>query len=316
LSSAAKEAENGMRVLIYGANGYLGGRLVKRMVEAEHTVSGFVRSKTAADNLRQMGAQPVLGDLDDPVTTLAPLADNDAIIFAAQLMLEAEHKTIKAVLQAIRGTGKTFILTSGTAVLSQRTDGDWSEDTFTEFDEFVPSKYIGFRQTTENLVREAAGDGIRAMVVRPPLIWGNGGCLTVKQLYLSAAKTGAVCYIGRGLNLYSSVHVDDLAELYRLALDKGVAGALYHCVSGETNFRAMAEGVARVLNLPTRSITMPEAMQIWDKFTAIIALGVCSRSRCPRARKDLGWAPSPDRLDILDEIRHPAMLAAKAELMT
>lgn len=298
-----------MRVLIYGANGYLGGRLVRRMLDAGHEVSGFVRSEVAAQTLRQVGAQPVLGDLDDLAGALRPLADADAIIFAAQLLLEPEYNTVQAMLDAIAGSGKSFIFTSGTGVLSERTDGDWSENTFTEYDEIVPSKYIGARQATENLVRDASRRGIRAMVVRPPLIWGHGGCPMIRSLYVSAAKTGAVCYIGRGLNLYSNVHVDDLAELYRLAIDKGVAGALYHCVSGEANFRTLAEGVARTLNLPTRSVNLAEATEFWDKFTALIAFSVCSRSRSPRARQELGWAPSPDRLDIMEETRHPALLA-------
>jgi len=298
-----------MRVLIYGANGYLGGNLVKRMVAAGHAVSGFVRSEAATEKLKQAGAVPVLGDLDDLPATLAPLADADAIIYAAQLMLEPEHNTVKAMLEAIAGSGKTFIFTSGTGVLSERTDGDWSENTFSEYDEIVPSKYIGFRHVTENMVRDASQRGIRAIVVRPPLIWGHGGCPMIKNFYLSAAKTGAVCYIGRGLNLYTNVHVDDLAELYKLVIDKGVTGALYHCVSGETNFRSLAEGVARTLNLPTRSVDLGEGSEIWDKFTALIGLSVCSRSRSPRARKELGWAPSTDRLDIMEETRHPSLMA-------
>jgi nucleoside-diphosphate-sugar epimerase len=114
------------------------------------------------------------------------------------------------------------------------TDGDWSEGTFAEEDEFIPSKYIGARKDTEELVCAAACHGIRAFVVRPSLIWGNGGCSAIANFYKSAAKTGAVCYLGRGLNLYSNVHVDDLTELYSLAIEEGTPGHLYHAVSGET----------------------------------------------------------------------------------
>jgi len=194
----------------------------------------------------------VYGDLLD-VDSFVPLLERyDVIIQAAQLNLDEELQAVSAMLAAIKGSGKTFIMTSGTGVLSQRTDGDWSEDTFAEGDDFVPSKYIGARLDTENLVRAATSKGIRAMVVRPPLIWGNGGCPVIAQLYQSAATSGAVCYIGRGLNLYSNVHVQDLAGVYQLAVEKGQPGALYHAVSGELNYRSLAEAIAARLDLPTR----------------------------------------------------------------
>src|SRR3546814_11421310 len=134
------------------------------------------------------------------------------------------------MMDRIEGTGKNFIFTSGTGVLSQRTDGDWSEDSFAEEDEFVPSKYIGARKQTEDLVRAAAERGIRAFVVRPPLIWGNGGCPAITNFYKSATKTGAVCYLGRGLHLYSNVHVADLTDRKRGL--EGKSGAFRVDLSG------------------------------------------------------------------------------------
>jgi len=302
-----------MRILIYGANGYLGSHLVRHFVAAGHDVTGFVRSDDAASRLEAVGARAALGDLTDLDGALAPLSDADATIYAAQLMLDTERTTVEAIVNRLAGSGKSFIFTSGTGVLSQRTDGDWSEDSFAEEDVFVPSKYIGARKQTEDLVRAAASRDLRAFVVRPPLIWGNGGCPAITNFYQSAARTGEVCYVGRGLNLYSNVHVEDLTRLYALVLERGTPGKLYHAVSGETNFRTIAESVAQALGVPVRSVTLGEAMEIWDKFTALIGLSICSRSRSPLSRRELGWAPSPDRLDIIEETRHPAFAAIMAK---
>jgi nucleoside-diphosphate-sugar epimerase len=296
-----------MRVLVLGAGGYLGSALVRRFVAAGHVVTGLVRNDRAAEKLRSAGGRPVSGDLTDLTASVALLDDADVVVYAAQLLLEPERRTVESMLDALEGSGKTFVFTSGTGVLSQRTDGEWSEDTFAEDDDFVASKYIGARRVTEDLVRAAGDRGIRGIVVRPSMIWGHGGCPMIEGFYKSAAQTGSVCYIGRGLNLYSNVHVDDVAEVYHLAIEKGKAGALYHAVSGETNFRTLAEAVARELDVPTRSVDLAEAVTIWDKFTALIAFSVCSRSRAPRSRTELGWMPHPDRLDILDEVSHPML---------
>jgi nucleoside-diphosphate-sugar epimerase len=125
-------------------------------------------------------------------------------------------------------------------------------------------------------------------------------------MYFSAQKTGSVCHVGRGLNCYSNVHVEDLADLYVLALQKGVPGALYHAVSGELNYRAMAEAIARQLKVSTRSVTVGEAIEVWDRFTGPIVFSSCSRTVSPRARSELGWTPQAERLDIFAELANPA----------
>ena len=131
-----------------------------------------------------------------------------------------------------------------------------------------------------------------AIVVRPPQVWGRGGSKQIPAIFESVAKCGAACYVGAGLNLYSHVHVDDLAELYRLALDRGVAGALYHGVAGEVNWRTIAEAVAEVMGCGTRSVTFEQACEIWGPMYADLFFGVSSRSRAVRSRAELGWSPT------------------------
>jgi len=294
-----------MKLLICGATGYLGTHIAKEALACGHQVLGLARSEASAGKLRDAGIEPVRGDLKDIASFLPHLDRVEAVISIAQLMLDEEYAAAKAMLEHLEGSGKTFIFTSGTGLISQKTDGNWSEDSFAEDDPFVPSKYIGARLDTENMVRAFKDRGLRAMVMRPPLMWGNGQNKVIEDFYASAAKTGAVCYLGAGLNLYSNVHVEDMAHAFMLALEKGVSGALYHCVSGEQNYRTMAETIARHLGVPARSVSFAEAAEIWDKFTALITFSVCSRSRSPRARRELGWAPHPDKLDILQEVVNP-----------
>ncbi|MCG2621265.1 NAD-dependent epimerase/dehydratase family protein [Arthrobacter sp. I2-34] len=298
-----------MRILVLGASGYIGRHVSARFVADGHDVTALVRSTQGAATAGQTGACTVLGDLAKTDELVRLVKDQDAVVWIAQLMLDDEHRVVRALLEALHGTGKTFIFTSGTSLLSERTNGEWIENSYAEDDSFIPRRQIAPRLAIENMVRESATRGVRAMCVRPPLIWGNGGSKVISDFYHSARRTGAVCYVGRGLNVYSNVHVEDLADLFSRALKRGVPGALYHCVSGEVNYRTMAETIARHLGIPTRSIEVAEAIDVWDKFTGPIVFSSCSRTRSKRARAELGWQPDPARADILEECTNPAYLS-------
>lgn len=295
-----------MKVMVFGGSGYIGQHVTAQLIADGHDVTAFVRSRSSADFVETLGAKPHIGDLSKLDETVELLKDHDAVIWMAQLMLEEEERTVRAMLDALVQTDKVFIFTSGTSLMSIPTNGDWIENNYAEDEPFTPRRTIAPRLDIENMVRDYSNKGVRAMVVRPPIVWGNGGCRIIADFYHSARVTGAVCYIGRGLNVYSNVHVEDLAILYSLAIDKGVAGALYHAVSGEVSYGVIARTIANHLNVPTRSVTIEEGIEIWDKFMAGIVLCACSRQRSPRAREELGWAPHEDRLNILDDCVHPA----------
>jgi nucleoside-diphosphate-sugar epimerase len=300
-----------MNVFVFGGSGYIGQHLVRHLVAIGHSVTGFARNEKSAAFLETLGATPWIGDLDDMPPVLAAIQRADAVIWAAQLMLEEEQRVVSAMLGALEGSGKAFIFTSGTSLMSIPTNGDWDERNFAEDEPFEPRRQIAPRLEVEKLVRDSAAKGVRGMVIRPPLIWGHGGSKIIADFYHSARVTGAVCHIGRGLNVYSNVHVDDLANLYGLALEKGVAGALYFGVAGEVSYGVMAGTIARHLGVPVRSVTIEQGCDIWDRFMARIVLCSNSRQRSPRARADLGWVPDPDRLDILEDCVHPAYATAE-----
>ncbi len=296
-----------MRTLVIGATGYVGRAIVRRLRELNQEVTGLARSAEGRTRLAEAGAAAVDGDVTDPPSVIRHLGGFDAIIYTAQTDIPTERRAVEALVGALKGSSKRFVYTSGTAVLAQRADGDWTEESFAEDDPFERSPVSGARCDTEDLVR-AAADGLLANVVRPPMIWGYGRCPPLSALH-GSARSGAVCYLGRGLGAYSSIHVDDLADIFALVLERGVPGALYHSVSGETNWRSLAEEVARLRGLPTRSVGYDEARELFGPFVAHVVFAHNSRTRCPRTRAELGWSPSPDRLDIFAEMGHPTFMA-------
>jgi nucleoside-diphosphate-sugar epimerase len=297
-----------MQVFVLGATGFLGGALARRLAASGHDVTGLARKTEAAAALAADGIAPFIGDLEGDLEAVVRAAEKaDAVIFAPQLLLEPEHLAVSAFLDAMAGAGKTFIFTSGTGVLSQRTAGDWSPDTFAEDEPFTPARTIARRVETEDLVRAAASQGVRGIVMRPPMIWGPGDHGHMALIYRSVARTGAACYIGRGLNCYTNVHIDDLSRAYELALERGVSGGLYHAAAGEIPNRWIAESVARDLGCETRSLTLEEGFEVFGKFSALIVMGASSRSRSPRAKAELGWAP--EHLDMMVQIGEPRFRA-------
>lgn len=298
-----------MRTLVFGASGYVGRHVCAHLAAGGDEVRGVVRSEAAARIVAGHGAAALEGRLDDERFLSDAFGWANRVVWAAQLMLADERAFVDRALRLLAGSGKTFLFTSGTSLLSEFTGGGKSEASFAEDEPFVPRRQLAARLDTENAVRTAGSSGLRTICLRPPLIWGDGPIKVIDDLYHSARETGAVCHIGNGLSCYSHVHIADLANLYALALAKGENGALYHSVSGEVSFGAMAEAVARKLNLPTRSISLEEAESLWDRFTALIVFGSCSRSRSPRARTELGWEPDPARLDILAECANPIYAA-------
>lgn len=300
-----------MKVIIFGASGYLGRHIAANFLAHGHNVTGFSRNEANDDVLRRVGVSPVRGDLDDISSIPGLLEGQDVVIFAAQLMLDHERRVTQAIVDCLAGSGRTFIFTSGTSLMSIPTGGLWDERSFAEDEPFVPKHQIAPRLLNEAIARDAADRNVRGMVIRPSLIWGNGGSQIIADFYHSARATGAVCYVGRGLNVYSNIHVDELAEIYRLAVEKGEAGALYFAASGEVAYGVIAAKIATKLRVPTRSVTIEEACEIWDKGLGKIILQSNSRQRCPRTREHLAWIPQEDRLDILEDCVHPIYAEAK-----
>jgi nucleoside-diphosphate-sugar epimerase len=292
-----------MKVFVIGATGYVGSAIARAFKARNYEVAGLARNEAAAAALSRAEVEPVLGSIDEE-GFCARLAENDVIVMAAMIPFEQEGPLMSRLFAAFGGQDKRIIFTSGTGVLSiEAKDGAWNQNTFAEDDPFpFPSRYNRkIRIQTEDLVRQASDGALKTYVIRPPLIFGRGSSIQIPQIFESARRTGKACYLGRGLNLYSAVHVDDLAEAYCLAVERGTPGALYHTVAGEVNFRSIAEAVATVVGCQTQSLSYDDACELWGAFWVDIALAVNSRSIARRTVAELGWTPK--HVDVIEDIR-------------
>jgi nucleoside-diphosphate-sugar epimerase len=162
------------------------------------------------------------------------------------------------------------------------------------------------RVATDRAVLIGAQRNVRSVVIRPSLIYGRGHGLNphsaqLPRLIALARKHQVARHVGRGLNVWSHVHIDDLVHLYLLALGGAAAGSLFYAESGEASWKAMASAVGRLLGFggETKDWPVEEAVREWGP-SALISFGSNSRVSALKARTMLGWAPKGPAL--LDDI--------------
>ena len=284
-----------MKIFITGASGFVGGTVARRLLDAGHSVRGLVRDAGKAEQLKALGIEPVLGSLEDSDLLVREARSADGVINAA----DSDHlPAIEALVEGLRGSDKPLLHTSGSSVIGDDARGNrLSESIFDEDTPFVVEAAKQPRRDIDLRVLDAANEGIRAVVLCPSNIYGSGTGLNPRSVQIpflvdQARETNVVRIVGQGVNRWSNVHIEDVVELYLLALHKAPAGAFYFIENGEASFAEIGGAIARRLKLgPVQSWTAEEAAERWGKRHAYYTLGSNSRVRAKRARKELGWAP-------------------------
>lgn len=293
-----------MRVFVTGASGHVGSAVVPELLEAGHQVVGLARSDKSAAALATAGAQVYRGDLDhlDGIAAAAAAADgvihlafkHDAM-FAGDFegAVAADLRAIEALGDALVGTGKPLVATSGTALFASA----GLEGTLTEADALD----AGPRIDAENAVVALAGRGIRSSVVRlTPTVHSTLDHNGFIPTFISVARSkGVSAYVGDGANRWPAVHTLDAARLYRLALESAPAGSRLHAVDEEgITFRQIAEAIGRGLDRPVVSIPPTQAD---DHFGFLGAQAQADNPSSSTLTRDLlGWKPlQPGLIDDL-----------------
>jgi nucleoside-diphosphate-sugar epimerase len=285
-----------MRVFCTGASGYIGGSIAIALVAEGHQVSGLVRSEEAAAKLRALGIEPVTGTLNDAGVLADAARRAEVVVNAAS----ADHRgAATAMLDALVGSGKTFVQTSGSSIVGKRSAGQRAEDVYDESTPVTPSPARAARVALNDFILSYQAKGVRPIVICPSLIYGvsrgpKRHSMQVPWLIALARKSGGTArHYGPGENVWSNVHIDDLVDLYLLAIKAAPAGAFYYAENGENSMRELGAAISRMLGQDgtTRPMTLEEAAAEWGEGPAQDTMGSNSRVRAVRARKELGWAP-------------------------
>jgi nucleoside-diphosphate-sugar epimerase len=226
---------------VTGGSGFIGGRLIRRLVGEGWTVRALARSDSSAAKVREAGAEPVMGDLDD-VAAMTAGAQGCEYAFHAAASLgdwgrreDFVHGNVtgtKNALEACREAGVRRFVHVGTeaALLVGQP--------LVNADETVPLRpdskahYPATKAMAEQAVLDANAEGFETVVLRPRLVWGPGDTTIVPALK-EAVEKGRFSWIGGGKHRTSTTHVDNVVEGLVLAATRGKPGNAYFVTDGE-----------------------------------------------------------------------------------
>lgn len=281
-----------VRIFLTGANGYIGGSVAAILAADGHRVRGLVRDGAKAEAVAAHGIEPVIGTLDDAELLSAEARAADAVINAAS---SDHHGAVEALIDALAGSGKPFIHSSGSSIVADLAMGEPSDRIFDEATPIEPAPDKVARVAIDR--RVLAAPGIRSVVLCNSMIYGESlgplaASVQIPALVRHARSTGAVRYIGRGLNRWSNVHIADVAALYGLALARAPGGTFMYVESGEGAYGEIARAIAHKLGLgEALSMAADDAIATWGRNMATYSLGSNSRVRGAAAAA-LGWRPA------------------------
>ncbi|WP_405812338.1 SDR family oxidoreductase [Streptomyces sp. NBC_01520] len=275
-----------MRVFVTGASGWIGSAVVPDLIDAGHRVLGLARSGSSADALSAAGVEVIRGSLDDLDILRGASAAADGVIHLAfnhevafeggdfKGAADADRRAVEAMGEPLTGSGKPFVIASGTPVVPGRvaTERDGHVIPPGAADDPVLAGPTT-RMATAEWALSLASRGVRASVVRLPRTnHGEGDRGFVATLVRTARDKGVAGYYGDGTNRWPAVHRLDSAHMFRLALEKAPAGSTLHAVADEgVRLRDIAEVIGRHLQVPMASVPPEDAGEHFGWLAMVLA---------------------------------------------
>lgn len=279
------------KVLVLGGTGFIGTRVAAGLQAAGFDVVCSAWTDDGMALLASRGQAALELDIRDPDAVAAATRDFDAVVnlaFASDDPVGAELKLAAALAKELAGTQKTLVWTSGVGVAGANSDRSVGEEAPLDLE-----GPVGWRAQGEQLVVDASAQGVRSVVIRPPLVYGHGHAAMVGLLGFAAQGDDAVPYPDSGTTEWATVHVDDLADLYVLAAQSASPGSVYIAASESyVTVKQIAEHASAAIGLDGRTVAMPvdELRTRIGPMADLIASPAAFSGQ--KARNDLGWQPA------------------------
>jgi nucleoside-diphosphate-sugar epimerase len=306
-------------VFVTGGSGFIGGRLIERLVGEGRAVRALARSDAAAATVEALGAEAVRGDLGGRASLAAGAAGTDvAFHLAAHLgewgpWEEFERGNVEGTRNVLAACAEARVrrfVHCGTeaALMAGEPLVDVDETNPLRPDSRAP--YPATKAKAELAVRAANREGFETVALRPRFVWGKGDTTLLPELIATVEK-GQFAWIGGGKNVTDTTHVDNVVEGLVLAAAKGKPGEAYFVTDGEpVVFREFVTAMLETqgVEAPSRSVPAWTAAPMarvaetaWKllplpgdppmtRFRSWLLTQECT-IRIDKARNELGYAP-------------------------
>ena len=287
-----------MRVALTGATGFIGSHVLAELQGHGHEVTALVRDDAQADLVAARGATPSAVDLYDRPAVVKVLSAADGAIHTASpgdaTSADLDSAMVDAAIEAFAGTGKPYIPISGTWVYGDNTS-------ISEGSPFNPPAFVSWREPIERRLLDATD--MRGVVIVASVAYGDGAG-GIPGLLLGSPRddAGNLIMLGTGEQHWSMVHVADLADFFRRALEDESARGYYVVGNGlNSTVAELTEAAAVAAGAPGAVPGSDEEARgrLGEYFAEVLLLDQATDAA--KARAELGWSPS--RPGLVDEFR-------------
>jgi nucleoside-diphosphate-sugar epimerase len=287
-----------MNIALTGSSGFVGSHVLTELVAHGHEVTALVRGKEDEIAVAAQGAKATVVDLYDQAAVADVLVDLDGSIHTASpgdaTSADLDSAMADAVIEAFAGSGKPHIQISGLWVYGTNTA--ISEDSPRN-----PPPMVAWKEPIER--RLLSAEGVRAIIPVSGSAYGDAGG-GIPGLLLGSPRDdgGNLIMIGEGRQHWVTVHVADLADFFRRALEQDSAHGYYAIGNGHAPTVAeLTEAAAAAAGAPgaVPGSDTEARSRLGDYFAEVLLLD--QGTQATRARVELGWKPS--HLGLIEEFR-------------
>ncbi len=287
-----------MNIALTGSSGFIGSHVLTELVAHGHEVTALVRGEEDAIAVAAQGASATVVDLYDQAAVVNLLVDLDGSIHTASpgdaTSADLDSAMADAVIEAFSGTAKPHIQISGLWVYGTNT-------AITEDSPRNPPPMVAWKEPIER--RLLSAEGVRAIVPVSGSAYGDAGG-GIPGLLLGSPRddAGNLIMIGEGRQHWATVHVADLADFFRLALEQDSAHGYYAIGNGLAPTVAELTEAAAVAAGASGAVPGSDTearSRLGDYFAEVLLLD--QGTQATRARVELGWKPS--HLGLIEEFR-------------
>jgi len=256
-----------VRAFVTGGTGFIGGRMVDRLLDDGWEVSALVRSPERAARIRERGATLVQGDITEPESFIPAMKGADAVLHLAayyalgvddrEQMMRANVGGTESILRAAGDAGVPRILyCSSVAALGSGPEGSIGDETRAHHGDF-PSTYEESKWHAHEVALRLVAEGLPIVSVMPGAVYGPGDVSFVSVLLGLYAKRRLVVCSFRDSSA-SWVHVDDVADGMARAVDKAPAGETYVLGGDNETIGGLLERIAPLTGIKPPRVWVPD----------------------------------------------------------